>query len=136
MGHKVFTDAFVSVAATDFSADVESVSLDYRSEVQDDTNMGDTSRTRLGGLLDWTLTVNFRQNFAASGLDSVLFPLVGTSVAIILREDNSDGIGAGNPNFTGNAILETYPIFGNSVGEVGSTSVVFSGNGALARATS
>ena len=62
MGHFVFTDAKVVVNAVDLSDHVESVTLEYKAELQDDTNMGDTTRTRLGGLKDWSVSINFRQD--------------------------------------------------------------------------
>ena len=43
-------------------------------------------------------------------------------------------MGANNPQFTGNAILMSYPPLGNSVGELATGSITLEGNGPLVRA--
>jgi hypothetical protein len=131
----VFTDGFVSINGVDLSDHVESVSLDYSAELQDSTTMGDTTRERLGGLKDWSASITFKQDFAAAKVDATLFSLVGVASTIILRADNSDGVSATNPNYTGSAILESYPPLGGGVGEMAKTTAKFMAAGALSRAT-
>lgn len=136
MGHLVFTDAFFSVAANDVSSDVRQITLDYKSELQDDSTMGvGSTRKRIGGLLDWTVEVEFAQDFDAAGLDSILFPLVGTTFAIIIRP-TSAVIGVDNPEYTATGILESYPPITGSVGEIAAAACTIQAAGALARATS
>lgn len=134
MAEVVFTDGFLSVGGTDLSDHVRSMTLSYSSELQDITAMGDTARERLGGLNDWSLTVEFNQDYAASEVDATLFSSVGSSVALVVRPDSA-GAGTTNPEFTGNAILESYQPVGGTVGETHVAPVTFQGNGALARAT-
>lgn len=133
MAEFVYTNAFLSIGGTDLSDHVRQATLEYNAEMQDKTAMGDLTRTRLGGLKDWTLTVNFNQDFAASNVDATLFPLVGTSVAIILRPDAA-AVSATNPNFTGNAILESYAPLGGNVGDMAETPVTLQADGTLTRA--
>jgi len=133
MSHLVLTDAFVSINAVDLSAHVRAVTVNYSSELQDDTNMADTTRVRLGGLLDWSFEVEFAQDFAAALVDATLFPLVGVTTTVLARP-TSAAVSATNPNYTGTGILETYPPLGNSVGELATTSVTFQAAGVLSRA--
>lgn len=135
MAHFVLTDAFVSLNAVDLSDHVKSVTVDYKADVQDDTTMGDTTHTRLGGLKDWNLSIEFAQDFAAAEVDATLFPLVGTSFAVIVRAVNVGGVSATNPNFTGTGILESYTPIGGSVGDLAMAPVSILGNGVLTRAT-
>lgn len=135
MAEFVFTNAFLSIGGVDLSDHVRSVTLNYSAEMQDKTAMGDLTRTRLGGLLDWSLEVNFNQDFAASNVDATLFPLVGTSPAIVLRGD-AGVVSATNPEFQGNAVLESYAPLGGNVGDMAETPVTFPGDGTLTRATS
>lgn len=136
MAKFVLTDAFVSLGGNDLSDHVKSVTINYSADMQDDTAMGATAHARIGGLKDWSLDVEFHQDFAASNLDSILFPLVGTSVAVIVRPVKSTVVGTGNPNYTGNAMLESYKPLGGSVGDLATTTISMPGNGALSRATS
>jgi hypothetical protein len=131
----VFTDGFVSINAVDLSDHVKSVTLDYSAEPQDDSAMGDTTRSRTGGLKDWSVSVDFHQDYAAAKVDATLFSLVGTTTALIVRPDNSDGVSATNPNFTGTGLLESYNPAGGSLGEMAAATATFQAAGTLTRAT-
>lgn len=131
----VLTDCFVSFNAVDLSANVKSVTLDYSAEALDVTAMGDTTHIRIGGLKDWSASVEFHQDYALSSVDATLFPLVGSTGTLIIRPDNSDGVSTTNPNFTGTALLESYNPVGGAVGELAAASASFQAAGTLSRAT-
>ena len=136
MAKFIATNAYVSIGGTDLSARVKSVTLEYSSEVVDASTMGvGATRERVGGFLDWTLSVEFAQDYAAANVDATLFPLVGTSVACIVKPVNTT-TSATNPQFSGNAILATYRPLGAEVGNVVMAPVTFQANGVLSRATS
>lgn len=135
MAEVVLTNAFVSIDGNDMSDHVRSVTFDYGAEPQDITAMSDTTRQRTGGLLDWSVSVEFNQDYAASDVDSILFPLIGTTVTIILRPTAS-AVSTTNPNFTGTALVESYNPLGAGVGDVLTTTCQLSAAGALSRATS
>ena len=135
MANLVLTNAYVSLNAVNMSALVRSVTLNYSAELQDDTAMGDTARSRIGGLRDWTLEVEFFQDYAASQTDATLFSLVGTTFAVEVRPTTSSA-SATNPKFTGTGILESYQPLGGTVGENAMAPVTIRGVGALTRATS
>jgi hypothetical protein len=135
MAKFVLTDASVTIGGNDISDHVQSVTINYAAEVQDCTAMGDSSRNRLGGLKDWSAEIELQQDFAASNVDSIMFPLVGTSVTVAIRP-TSASVSATNPNYNGNAILESYPPLGNGVGDLSTSSISLQGNGDLSRSTS
>jgi len=130
----VLTNAYVSINAVNLSPYVKTVTLAYKSEMQDDTAMGDTARSRIGSLKDFTLNVEFFQDFAASAVDATLFGIVGSVVAIEIRGANTT-VSATNPKYMGNAILETYQPVGGSVGDNLMAPISMSGVGALSRFT-
>jgi hypothetical protein len=131
----VFTDAYFSVTGTDLSAYVRSVTVNYQAELQDSTTMGDSTRERLGGLKDWSVDVEFNQDFASSAVDDTLWPLVGTTFVVAVRPTSS-AKGATNPEYTGTGILESYPPLGGSVGDLATASITIQAAGDLSRATS
>lgn len=135
MANMVLTNAFVSINSVNLSAYVKSVTLAYKSEMQDDTAMGDTARSRIGSLKDFTVSVEFFQDFVASAVDATLFGIVGSVVPIEIR-GSAAAVSATNPKYTGSAILETYQPVGGSVGDNLMAPVTMSGVGALTRATS
>ena len=135
MANMVLTNAFVSINSVNLSAYVKSVSVSYKSEMQDDTAMGDTARSRIGSLKDYSLSIEFFQDYAAGAVDATLFSIVGSVVPIEVR-GSSAAASATNPKYTGSAILETYQPVGGSVGDNLMAPVSMSGVGALTRATS
>lgn len=136
MSKLVLKDAHVEINSVDLSNQVQSVTINYGAELPEDTGMGDDTRTRLPGLKDWSLEITFHQNFAAGNVDATLFPLVGADAFPVKVRAKSDAVGATNPSYEGNALLESYQPIGNSVGEVATAPVTIQGDGTLTRATS
>lgn len=138
MGIEVLSDAFVSVNAVDISDHVESVEIEDTVDLQEANVMGDTGQRRLAGLRDWLITMNLRQDYAASKVDATLQPLIGVETAVKVRKSKASAIGATNPEYQGNGMLEGYPAVAGSVGETHNVSVTFRGSDGLAliRATS
>lgn len=135
MASFAFTDASVSVNAVDLSDHVRSVTLNVEAEDLEDTAMGDTFRSRIGGLKDWSIDLEFNQDFAASEIDATIFPILGTVVEVIVKPTSS-AVGPTNPSFTGNVLVSEYNPLDGSVGDLATTSVSWPGAGTLTRATS
>lgn len=135
MANVVLTNAFVSLNSVNLSSLVRSVTLNYSSQLQDDTAMGDTAVSRIGGLKDWSLEIEFFQDYDASKTDATLFSLVGSTFAVEVRHSAANA-SATNPKYTGTGILESYQPVGGAVGENLMAPVTIQGVGALSRGTS
>lgn len=131
----VLTDADVTVNSVNLSDWVTSVTISVEVDDQEDTAMGDTYRSRVGGLKDWTLDLDFNADFAASAVDQTIWSLLGTSVAVTVKP-TSGATAATNPQFSGNVLVTEYSPVDGGVGDLATTSVSWPGNGALSRATS
>ncbi len=77
MATLIYSDASLVLNSIDLSDHVKSLTINYESEAQDDTAMGDTTRSSKGGLLNWSISVEFHQDFAASEVDVTIFGIVG-----------------------------------------------------------
>ena len=116
------SDASLVVNSVDLSNHVRSLTITYEAEMLDDTVMGTSgTRSNFPGLKNWTMEVNFLQDFAAGSVDATLFPLVGAVPFPIVAKPTSGAISATNPAYSGNAVLETYPPI---TGEVGTLAMV------------
>ena len=135
MAEFVFTNPYLTINAVDLADHVRSASLSYSAEMRDITAGGDDTRNRLGGLKDWSMEIDFNQDFAAGKVDATLFGLVGTTFTVALRATNA-AKSATNPEFTGTGILETYPPIGGAVGDEATVSITIQAAGTLSRATS
>lgn len=131
----LFNDCFVSVGGVDLSAYVQSATVNYSAEMLDETAMGDTTRKNKGGLKNWSIDVEFKQDFAAGAVDVTLFSLVGTTFTVIVRPVKATAVSATNPNYTGTGILESYNPVGNGVADLATTSISIQSAGTLSRAT-
>ena len=132
----VYTDASVVVNSVDLSDHVKSCSLNYEAEMLDDTVMGDTTRSNIAGLLNWSIDVEFLQDFASAKVDATLFSLVGAAAFTVTVKPTSGSVSATNPSFSGSVVLESYPPMSGSVGDLETASATFRAAGTLARATS
>lgn len=135
MAKHVLTDASLVINSVDLSDHVRSVTLNYEAELQDDTTMGDDTRTNLGGLKNWSMDVEFTQNYDASKVDATLFSIVGSAVTVVLKP-TSAAVGATNPSYTGTGVIGSYSPIGNSVGDLAVAPVTIAAAGTLTRATS
>jgi hypothetical protein len=128
------TDYFVSVAGTDFSQNLNSVELAIEADDLETTAFGQGFRTRIGGLQQASLTLNFMQDFGAGSVDAVLSPLLATLATVIIRPTSS-AVSATNPSYTMTALVTQYSPFASSVGDIASLSVTFPVSGTVTRAT-
>ena len=138
----ILTNAFFSItpkngSAVDLSDYIQEINLETGRESQDDTTMGQTTRTMESGLKTWTLSVTLKQNFAASKVDATLFGIYnsGDPAAITIRPDQK-AKAATNPEYTGSVVLESYAPLGQSVGDFHAATVQFAAAGDLTRSTS
>lgn len=131
----IYNDASVTINSVDLSDHVRSASLSYEAEAVDETNMSDTTRTNLGGLLNYAVEIEFSQDFAANEVDATLFSLVGTTTTVAIKP-TSGATSATNPEFTGTMLLQSYTPMTGSVGDLATATASFVPAGALSRATS
>ena len=134
MAHFVFEDPSFIHNSVDLSDHVIGMTLEYNADEVEDTHAADTTHTFLGGLKNYTLTVELAQDLAANDVDVTLFADVGVSRTVTVRNDNSGGVGSTNPNYTGTMILKEYNPIGASIGELAVTRAVYMAGGALSRA--
>ncbi len=135
MAVRTFYKPHLSVSGTDLSAYVTALTLNYEGEAHDITAGSDT-REYVVGLRNWSFEATFNQDRAAGAVDATLFPLVGAeSFAVVIREQ-TDAVSQTNPQYTGNALLLSYPVISGTVGRVEQPAVRFQGSGTLTRSIS
>lgn len=131
----MFKNGYLMVNSVDLSDHVRSISLSYSAAEVEDNNMGDSTQQRLAGLKDWSLSVEFSQDFASGKVDATLFDLVGAAPFAVHVKPVNDTIAVTNPDFTGNVILTEYPVLDGAAGDLATTSVSFVAAGDLTRDT-
>jgi hypothetical protein len=129
----VFLNPTILVNAVDMSAMCKKATLNIDVAEQETTAFSTSTkpfRTRVAGLRDWSVDLDFNQDFAASQVDATLFPILGTVVAFELR--NQAGAGSTtNPAYRGNVLISTYQVADGSVGDLAHSSVKWPGASAI-----
>lgn len=128
----VLTDAAVTLNGVNLSGLVKKVTVKTTADDKDSTAMGATYKARLGGLKDWTMDIEFNQDFAAAQVDATLFPLLGTS-STITAKSTSGANSATNPQYSGPGLLKNYTLLQNTVGDLAAATANFIGAGTLTR---
>ena len=135
MPKHVLTNASLVINSVDLSDHVRSVTLSYEAELQDDTTMGDDTRTNLGGLKNWSMDVEFTQDYDSAKVDATLWGIIGSAVTVVLKP-TSGAVAATNPSYSGSGVIGSYSPLGNSVGDLAVAPVTIAAAGTLTRATS
>ena len=130
----VATDYNITINGTNFSSSLASVELPIEVEEQETTAFGSSWRTRIAGLRTGSITLEFHQDFAASAIDTVIYPLLGTNATVTVRPAGTV-TSSSNPAFTGTFLVTQYSPFNSTVGDLATLSVTWPLNGELTRAT-
>jgi hypothetical protein len=130
MARLVVTNAYVLFASNDISQYVTSVSLATSVDVVDTTGLGSVSRTRVGGLYDNSVTFELNQDFAAGAIEALVYPTIGTAVAISIRPQGSGT----SPVYSFNALIAEWQPLSGAVGELATASVTWPISGPITKA--
>lgn len=123
MARFVATDYNITINGTDFSDSIAAVTMDITSEESDVTAFGGSGyRSRIGGLKDASITVDFHQDFGAAAVDATLFPLLGSNATVVVKPTSSS-VSATNPSYTGEFLVSQYTPFASTVGDLATLSV-------------
>jgi hypothetical protein len=134
MARIVLTNASVTFASTDVSSYVSSITLSTSLDVVDTTSFGNTARTRVAGLADNQVTVEFFQDFGSGLLESIVYPTIGTSAAMVIKPVAGTTT-ATNPQYAFNALVSEWQPLSGAVGELATASVTWPISGAITKTT-
>jgi len=127
-------DYKITVGTTVISDDIASVTLDITSDEVETTAFGSTYRSRIGGLKDASVSLDFHQDFGAGSVDALLFPLLGSTVAVKIAPTTGT-VTATNPEYQFTALVTQYQPFAGAVGDLATLSVTWPVSGEVTRAT-
>lgn len=127
-------DASVTINSVDLSDHVAQVSFTETSAELDSTAMGDSNVTRIGGLKDGSVTIEFHADFAASEVYATLNPLLGSTTTVLVVP-TSGSVSATNPSKSVSALVTEVPFVDHAVGDLATVSVTWPFSGAVTTAT-
>jgi hypothetical protein len=130
----VVTNAVVSIGGVDLSSHITKVTLSTSINELETTTFGQTAKRRVGGLKDSTVAIDFNQDFAAAAVEATLYPLVGSTTAVIVKP-NGTAVSSTNPSYTFNVLVTEWMPLDAQVGELATASVTFPVDGLVTKAT-
>ena len=136
MARIVLTNALVTVNAVDLSDYVASVTLNSSIDVVETTAFSSTAaRTRIGGLADNSISLEFHQDYASGEVEATIYPLIGTVTTVTVKPVNTT-TSASNPLYTASALVSEWTPLNGAVGELATASVTWPVSGAIVKTTS
>jgi len=135
MAALVLTNAYITINSVNLSDHITSVTINTTEDVIDTTAFGSTARTRVAGLLDNSVVIEFQQDYAASNVEATIYPLVGSTTTVVVKPNGST-TGATNPSYTFTALVSEWQPLNGAVGELATASVTWPISGTITKATS
>jgi hypothetical protein len=130
--------------ATDFSVSINgSTALaSYLTQVELKTSANDITTTafgstwvsRVAGLKEGSLTLQFNQDYAVSTVDATLWPLLGTNATVVIKP-TSTATSSSNPAYTAICLVTDLTPVSGQIGDLATFSVTWPTTGTVSRAT-
>ena len=136
MARIVLTNAFVTINSVNLSDHIASITLTTTDDVIETTAFGSSARTRIGGLADNSVALEFHQDYAAANVEATINgspSLVGTVTAIVVKP-NGATTAADNPSYSFNALVSEWTPLNGAVGELATASVTWPIDGNITKA--
>jgi hypothetical protein len=144
MARLVLTNAEVTIAGVNLSDHIASITLGSTYDVVETTAFAGTSgaagnvplaaKTRTAGLVDNSVTLEFHQDFATASVEQTIYPLLGTTVAVVVQPVAAANVEATNPSYSFNAVVSEWTPLNGAVGELATASVTWPITGAITKA--
>lgn len=130
----VLTDGVIIIGSNTISDHGNKIELPITAEALETTTFGQTYKTRTGGLKDGMLNVTLLNDFTASQLDSIMFPLIGTVQTFAVRA-SSAATSTTNPAYTGSVFIGGWTPLSGSVGQLVQVDMSYPTSGTISRVT-
>ena len=135
MARIVLNDAKVTINSVNLSDHIASVSLQMSTDVVETTAFSSTAaKTRVAGLQDNSVTLEFHQDFATSNVEATIYPLLGSTTTIVVSPTST--VSATSPSYSFTALVSEWTPLNAGVGELLTATVTWPISGAITKATS
>ena len=128
-------DVTVSIGGVLLTDHVVSVDFGETAAELDTTTMGSSNITRIAGLKDGNVSIEFLQDFAASEVYATLNPLLGTLTTVIVAPTDA-AAAATNPSKSVSCLVTEVPFIASGVADLATISVSWPMSGAVTTITS
>ena len=135
MAKFVLTNPSISLGGVQLEDHIASVTVTESYSEVATTAFGDTAVTRIAGLGDHSISLDFHEDFASAEVHRTIYPLISGTTQVVVKPVN-ETTSATNPSFTMTVLVTEWPLLNGSVGDLASASVTWPVSGAITTATS
>ena len=135
MAALVLTNAYITINSVNLSDHIASVTLTTADDVIETTAFGSIARTRVAGLGDNSIALEFHQDYATSNVEATIYPLLGSTTTVVVKPNGST-TAATNPSYTFTALVSEWTPLNGAVGELATASVTWPISGDITKAVS
>jgi len=132
MAKLVLTNANITIGATDVSSSVASVQIETAVDEVETTAFGPgNGKTRVGGLLDTTLSLSMHNDYSA--VEGLVYPLIGSTTSVVVKP-NGTAVSSTNPSYTMTVLVTGWSPVNGAVGELNTVDVSWPVSGTVTKA--
>ena len=133
MAKLVLTNSNISIGGTDVSSSVASVQIETAVDEVETTAFGPgNGKTRVGGLLDTTLSLSMHNDYSA--IEGLVYPLIGSTTTVVVKP-NGTAVSTTNPSYTMTVLVTGWSPINGAVGELNTVDVSWPVSGTVTKAT-
>jgi len=135
MAKFVLTNPEIEINSVSLADHVASVTVSESYSEVATTAFGDTAVTRIAGLGDHSVSLDFHEDFSASEVHATIYPLLSGTTTLVVKPVN-DTTSSTNPSYTMTVLVTEWPLLNGAVGDLATASVTWPVSGSITVATS
>jgi len=135
MAKFVLTNPEIEINSVSLADHVASVTVSESYAEVATTAFGDTAVTRIAGLGDHSVSLDFHEDFSASEVHATIYPLLSGTTTLVVKPVN-ETTSSTNPSYTMTVLVTEWPLLNGAVGDLATASVTWPVSGSITVATS
>jgi len=135
MAKFVLTNPEIEINSVSLADHVASVTVSESYAEVATTAFGDTAVTRIAGLGDHSVSLDFHEDFSAAEVHATIYPLLSGTTTLVVKPVN-ETTSSTNPSYTMTVLVTEWPLLNGAVGDLATASVTWPVSGSITVATS
>ena len=134
MAKFVLTNPEIQINSVSLADHVASVTVSESYAEVATTAFGDTAVTRIAGLGDHSVSLDFHEDFSATEVHATIYPLLSGTTTLVVKPVN-ETTSSTNPSYTMTVLVTEWPVLNGAVGDLASADVTWPVSGAITKTT-
>ena len=121
------------INSINLSDHISSITIDTKDDIVETTGFGSSAKTRVAGLVDNSVSIEFMQDFASANVEATIFPLLGSTTTVVVSP-TSASVSSTNPTYTFTALVSEWQPLKGQIGSLATASVSWPISGTITKA--